>query len=221
VTINNVCSLFDQFEIVDVQAGLNREYYASSEIVYSDGEVESNINSEGYIHITYVHNATYIIFIDRDDNCFLCIYKYASETKYKEIIDNMNRLKKLSGKIDDKEAKIQEDIDNISKTITDDLIDINEFKCTECKSTDKMNFTRSTKESDVLMCKCNHCKTEYTFTPSKYYRLASKKIVYFKSNKSSRNISVSENTTSITDNNSNKSTQRRKQNESSNNTLRN
>jgi hypothetical protein len=190
MTLTNLCSLFDQYEIVDTEISLDREYYASSEIIYSDGHIESNINSEGYIHITKVIDANYIMFLDQNEACFLCIYKYTPETKYKDVIDSMNKMKRLSAKISKEDDDIEQDIKSANNIIMDDLVDINEFTCTECKSKDKMKFTRSKKDSDILTCKCQHCSTEYSFAPSKYYRLASKKVVFFKSDKSSRQIYI-------------------------------
>ena len=53
-----------------------------------------------------------------------------------------------------------------------------------------MVFTRSKSNPDVLEANCDKCQTEYTFVPSKYYKLASKRIVYFKSEKSSRLVEI-------------------------------
>lgn len=183
MTLENLCSLFDQYDIVDEKIDLSRDYYSFSENIYTDGKETHNINREGYIHIRDVQDATYIAFVDRLHNVYLCIYRYIQETKYKEIIDKYNILK----------STVRNDSKSKSKStvLAEDIIDINDFKCTECDSDEELIFKRSLTNPDILTTKCKKCKTEYTFTPSKYYKLASKRLIHSKSN-TSRLINIQE-----------------------------
>ena len=184
MTLEQVCSKFDRSHIVDTKPEIDREYYSATEITYSDGEVTCNITGQGDIHITSVHNANYFIFLDREYKTCLCIYKYAPTITYKYIIDNLHALKAEIDKIDDIMPceECENDIDHT-------LIDINNF-CCECGSKQKLVFTRSKTNYEALEVKCNECKSEYVFVPSKYYKLASKKVVYFKDEESSRKINI-------------------------------
>jgi hypothetical protein len=188
MTLENLCHLFDQYEIVDKQFQIDKDYFSAIENIYTDGKVKTNISAEGYIHINSVKDATYIIYADRKYNICLCIYKYIFETKYKEIIDKLNVIRDLVK--DMNSFTIIDKDDPTSINVDDDVIDINTFLCIECDSKENLIFNRSKTNPDILETKCNVCKTEYTFTPSKYYKLASKRTIYFKSEKSSRQIEI-------------------------------
>ena len=177
---------FDLFEVVDNHLDLDREFFSVSENLFSDCEIKSNVNREGYIHITSIQNATYIMLIDTEHNLYCCVFKYIPTTKFKEIIRNAGVLKRII----ENDYKINKDHLEDGINVEDDLVDINEFTCTECDCEDALIFTRSDTNLDALTSKCNKCHTEYTFVPSKYYRLSSKKVVFFKSEKSSRNINI-------------------------------
>lgn len=192
MTLNNLSRLFDQCEIVDTQMQIDKDYFATVNNIYSDGEFKTNITREGFIHINSVKNASYIIYVDRKYNICACIYKYALETIYKEIIDRLNALRDVVDKIKNNSNNYDEVIESVNTHIDDDVIDINSFICTECECKDKMEFHRSKTNPEALITVCNLCKTEYTFVPSKYYKLSSKKNIYFKSEKSSRSIKISE-----------------------------
>jgi hypothetical protein len=192
MTLENLCRLFDQYEIVDNQLQIDKDYFSAMENIYTDGESKTNISGEGYIHIAAVKKATYIIYADRKYNICLCIYKYTPETKYKQIIDRLNVLRDI---IKDLNTFTISDREEPIKNINDedlDLIDINTFTCIECNSKDKLSFNRSKDNPDVLETKCETCKTEYTFVPSKFYKLASKRTIYFKSEDTSRQINIKE-----------------------------
>ena len=185
MTLVDLCGLFDQYEIVDTQINIDRDFYSISEKIYTDGdELKTNVTQEAYIHITSVHNANYLMFIDRDHNIYICIYKYIPTTKYKEIVEQLHILRSLSSTFN------EYDSGECNICVNDDVIDINEFKCTECHSEEKLKYYRSKTNPEALQAKCDNCKTEYTFVPSKYYKLSSKRIVYFKSEKSSRLIDI-------------------------------
>ena len=191
MTVQEVCAYFDLSQIVDAQIEIDRDYYSAmgESSIYTDGEIKSHITSEGYIHITSVQNASYIIFADREYHTCLCVYKYIPDITCKYIIENLHRLQyKINTTMVDN--NISNDDINIDSHIDDDVIDINSFTCTECDSKDKMIFRRSGSNCDILEAKCKTCKTEYTFTPSKYYKMASKRVIYFKSEKSSRDVNI-------------------------------
>lgn len=192
MTINELCSHFDKHEIVNTQLEIDRDYYAAMSAIYSDGEVNSHINREGHIHITSVHNASYIIFVDREYDTCLCVYKYIPEIMCKYIIENLHTLQCIINKSDEYLANHTEPVNIVNDYINDDVIDINIFTCVECGSKEKMAFFRSNTNPEALETKCNNCKAEYVFVPSKYYKMSSKRVIYFKSEESSRQIEIAE-----------------------------
>ena len=191
MNIIDLCELFDKYEIVKTQIEIDRSYYATVETIYSDGDVAYNITSNGYIHINSVQNASYLMFIDIEYKKYLCIYKYIPESMYKPIIQKLQILNETISKINVfDECDDTHSVDNNDQVINNDVIDINTFKCTECDYENKLIYTRSKTNPEALETKCDKCKTEYIFVPSKYYKLSSKKIIYFKSEDSSRQIDV-------------------------------
>lgn len=183
-TLEQLCGLFDKYEIVDTQMKIDREYYSSSDVIHTDGDIKTSVNYDGYITIESVVNATYLMFMDLEQKIYLCVYKYVPKTQYKHIKQELQILKNKIG-VDD---NIVSDIN-----INDDVVDINTFRCVECDFNDKLIFKRSKSNPEALECKCKMCKTEYTFVPSKYYKLSSKRVIYFKSEESSRQIVITAN----------------------------
>ena len=177
---------FDLFEVVENHLDLDREFFSVSENIFSDGDIKSNVNREGYIHITSIQNASYVALIDTEHNLYCCVFKYIPTTKFKEIIRNAGVLKRII----ENDYKIDKNHLEDGIGVEDDLVDINEFTCTECDCEDDLVFIRSETNPDAISTKCPKCQTEYTFVPSKYYRLSSKKVIYFKSEDSSRNINL-------------------------------
>lgn len=185
MTIAELCNLFDRYEVVDTKMQLDREYYSNTNTIYSDGNIKTSIGKDAYVRVS-VYDANYVMFVDIENKIYLCVYRYIPTTKFKQIKQELQLLKNEINKLSDNNTN------DITNCINDDVIDINAFKCTECKSDEKLIFYRSKDNSDILITKCNICKSEYTFVPSKYYKLASKRTVYFKSNKSSRDIEIKE-----------------------------
>ena len=164
ITINDVCELFDLYEIVDAQMQIDRDYYASTDAIYTDGKYEYNVTRDAYIHITSVKNATFIMFLNMENEIYLCIYKYIPEEMFKIIKQKLQFLKNKISEIDYTTARISgnnESNDNniIDDFIDDSVIDINSFTCTECGSKEKLIFIRSKNNPEVLITKCNTCKT--------------------------------------------------------------
>lgn len=191
MTIDELCKLeFEQYEIVDSKVDIDKEYWSSSDMIFTDGEIKSNINREGYIHITSVKDANYVMFADRDNIPYICVYKYIYDNMFKEIIDKANILKERILKISGVETSA-EDTKPDDKPISD-LVDINNFRCTECGYDGKFSYKRTESNIDALETKCPKCNAIFTFVPSKYYKLASKKVVFFKTDQSSRNIDLEE-----------------------------
>ena len=193
MTLVDLCSLFDKHEIVNTQEEIDREYFATLDTIFTDGEYKTNVDSDAYIHITSVKNATYLIFVDIKYKIYICVYKYIADTKYKHIIQRLQILKNTIAKLGVFLDHNTEDA--IDDYIDDDVIDINSFTCIECGSKDKMKFNRSKTNPEAIETKCSTCKAEFTFVPSKYYKLSSKRVIYFKSEKSSRQIEIKENGT--------------------------
>ena len=190
--INSLCSLFDRSEIVNTQVEIdNREYYASLDSIFTDGEYKTTVGSDAYIHISSVQNASYLIFVDIEYKIYLCVYKFLPTTKYKNIKQKLQILKNLISDLNTTSSTIaQVTASSNMEYAKDDIVDINIFTCTECNSTAKLSYNRLDNNPDVLSTKCPICKTEYTFVPSKYYKLASKRIIYHKTEKTSRNINI-------------------------------
>ena len=190
MSIVDLCNLFDRSEIVDTQLELDREYYSSSDSIFTDGDYKTSIDdANGYIHITSVQNATYLIFIDVENKIYLCVYKYLPTNKYKFIKQKLQLLKNTINQYNNSNTTPVEPSTNTQYN-TGDIIDINTFKCTECNSTAKLCFRRVEGNPDALTTKCSICKTEYVFMPSKYYKLSSKRIIYHKTEDTSRNINI-------------------------------
>lgn len=192
MNINELCVLFDRYEIVESKLDIDKEYYTIIDSIYTDGSVKTDINKDGYIHILSVHNASYLIFIDTEHKIYLRIYKHIDTAKFKYIKQKLQILKnKLAEFVKDNKIDIVVNIDNsINNHIDNDVIDINTFTCTECNNTNNMIFTRSKTNPEAIETRCDNCKTEYVFVPSKYYKLSSKKTIYFKSETSSRQIEI-------------------------------
>lgn len=97
MTLVNICNLADAYYIAKHKYEINQDHIASSTLIYSDGTCKHHVNNDGYIHITSVEGATYLIYLDQEGNVFLWIYELTPELKYKEIIDSMNKLRQITG----------------------------------------------------------------------------------------------------------------------------
>lgn len=190
MTLTELCALFDKHDIVETQAQIDKEYYATLENIYTDGKYKTNITRDAYVHITSVHDATYLIFVDLENNIYLRIYRYTPDTNYKLIKQKLQFLKKTINRINKSDSQDVVENDIINEYVDDDVIDINTFTCTECESKDKLVFRRSKTNPEALKTTCATCRTEYVFVPSKYYKLSSKRTIYYKSEKSSRQIEI-------------------------------
>lgn len=177
--LNNICKCFNKYIITNKITDINAEYIASTDKIYTDGNIKSNINKNGYIHITEVNgNPNYIAFINNNNETFIAIYRYAPDYLYTYILEVANHLTTSLSKIYNK------NVNNKSLPIDNKLININKFKCEICNSRKNITFKRSKIIRDGIICSCNKCKSEYTLVPSKYYVLSSKKHNFFKSSNS-------------------------------------
>ena len=170
--LQNVCDLFDSYYIADKREELNNNYIASSTEIHTDGTFKKDIDSDGFIHISDLSDdASYLIFTDQNNNLFISIYKYIFDGKFKEIINILNKIRTNSGKKRKNDNECKPSFDPLKN-----LIDINTFTCTECDSS--LVWKKPNNIADVIMATCKNCGTEYTFIPSKYYVMKSKKQVY-------------------------------------------
>lgn len=190
MTLEKLCSKFDRAEVVNTQMQLDRVYYASTDTIYSDGNIKTSIRDDGYIRIDSVQDANFVIFVDLENKIYLCIYNYTPENKYKLILQKLRLLKNIINELNGTDLSENMVTETINNHIDNDVIDINIFTCTECGSEEKLEYNRSKTNPEALEAKCTKCQTEYTFVPSKYYKLSSKRIIYFKSQESSRDITV-------------------------------
>lgn len=208
--LRNLCKMFDVASIVEKQSQVSGKFTASSENIYSDGHVHQRINSEGYIEITKIDgNPNYVIFLDRNGEIFIQIYKYTPDTLYKRIIDDLNKLcdelgvyhehvdiSQITANIDPKtnqnQVHHQTQHDGPSLTLPDSLksrvIDINTFKCPDCNI--GISY-RKIPNSDAIIGFCSKCFVEYTLMPSRFYVIKSKKVNY-PAIKESRNFTIEE-----------------------------
>ena len=185
MTVTKLSEAADICYIAENRDELNQKYIATSEMIYSDGTNSHKINSDGYIEIDEVHNASYIVFLDITGNIFLGVYKYIAENKFKEIIDHINKIRDYMSKItitdikkDDKNNNDIEDNNDIiitNKSTNSEMmdkklntwIDINNFICAKCLNQDDFDIVKNPDASMIFTC--NRCKVEYLLVPSKYY----------------------------------------------------
>lgn len=184
MTLNSLCDLFDSYYIADPKGTINQRYRASSDMIYSDGIVHSHIDKDGYIDIKSVENADYIIFVDSTGKIFLSIYKFTDETKYKTIIDSLNKLKAQIRTHQDTDTKSdtkskgskKETRLNVKINTDGGVYNIDEFKCFECNSDPAFDTSIDDRSNVFMVCKTCGCK--YTFVPSKYMALKTKETTY-------------------------------------------
>lgn len=181
--IRDLCQMADQSYVAQHEAELNKKYIASSDVIYSDGTNSHYIDAEGYINIENISSDTsYIIFIDQAGQVYLGIYQYIEDSKFKEIMDNLKKIRLISnGYI----KKVN--TDNLSTK--DGLIDMNNLICSECGSKEFTQF-KYVNTIGEIECRCKFCRTNYTFAPSRYYFIKSKTVVY-PANKYGINVALS------------------------------
>ena len=186
----NLCAMADSYYIAEHKAEINQNYLSSSELIYTDGECEHHINRDGYIEISNITNANYIVFMDQAGNVFLSIYKYILDVKYKDVLDALNQLRAQTGmykhnanyevpknNLDVNPNKIEplREDDEILKLGPDELVNVNSMKCSICGSTDFIEPFKYDYNWNIK-CQCKKCNTIYTLIPSKYYLVKSKKL---------------------------------------------
>jgi len=172
MTLDNICTLFDSYYIAEKRSELNTKYIASSELIYSDGQFNHRINSDGYITIDNVKDAEYIIFIDQNGDVFIAIYKYIYDLKFKDIITNVNKIRSSTGM---RKHSIVSHEDTPNKIIpSGNVIDVNNFKCSVCNN--DLEFSKL--KNATVLAVCKKCNVEYALVPSKYYILKAKKQIY-------------------------------------------
>ena len=191
LTLPTICSMFDNYYIANHKADLNKTYLASSELIYSDGTYRHHVDKEGYIVITEVSDANYLIYIDQCGDICLWVYENIIEVKYKDIVDSLNTLREQTKmhkhtinnhdvcaikeehltELYEKEPKREED--PILVNAPAEIVNINSFTCSECGST---SFEAQRKQNGKFKYICMNCKTKYILIPSKYYIIKSKTI---------------------------------------------
>lgn len=204
MTLTNVCQLSDIYYIADHQIELNQRYVSLSDRIYTDGKASHHVDKEGYIIIESIIDANYLVFIDKNGDVCLWVYKYIPDTMYKTIIDHLNLLRTQTGigkhaviSHDDenndpmksssegipaaypnKQYKQNKDYkrenDEYLKQAPAEIVDVNNFICTECGELIDRNVSLNSDLS--IICTCNNCGTRFTLVPSKYYIIKSKVI---------------------------------------------
>lgn len=181
MTLTNLCNLADAYYIAKHKYEINQDHIASSNLIYSDGTSKHHVNNDGYIHITSVDDASYLIYLDQEGNVFLWIYELTPEIRYKEIIDNMNTLRSITGmqkhsikiqsklinnkkesinKENPKEEK-QELKSNKSKKEIPESITIEPIKPKRFKREDDIYLSAAPSEIvDVNNLECTECKSK-------------------------------------------------------------
>lgn len=178
--LQNVCSFTDSYYIAEYRSELNQDFYASSEMIYTDGTYDHEITCDGYIHIKNLYNADYILFLDKSSELFLGVYKHIHEVKFKEIVYGINTLRKemqdLQGSEDEKTKEEKEEERSELEITNSNMVDINNMVCTECHKSDFKEPFTYIPDTGELICECNVCHTIFTLIPSKYYLIKNKSI---------------------------------------------
>lgn len=179
--LQNVCNLFDSYFIAEKQNQLNKEYKAVSDNIITDGNYDHRINGDGYIVISNIsETANYLIFIDQNGDLFLAVYKYTPSIKFKDITDAGIKIRKNTGikkhsVLADSTSLIPSFVKPSDITQSGLLVDINTFKCPDCKK--NMIFGKFP-ESETIIAYCKNCQMEYALVPSKYYVIKARKQLY-------------------------------------------
>ena len=160
--LEDVCGLFDSFYIANTLTQMNKHYIAISSVIFSDGGYHKDAHKDGYIHITDIDGASYIIFINTNKELYLAVYKYASEStladieiKAKEIRTKMSEL--FGG-----------DDSNHDGIPDDSPINIRDPKCPFCNNALQLcgNVIGGVL---VYSTRCNHCNKGFTLEPAEKY----------------------------------------------------
>lgn len=179
--LQNVCNLFDSYFIAEKQNQLNKEYKAVSDNIVTDGDCDHRINGDGYVIISNVNKVTnYLIFIDQNGDLFLAVYKYTPNAKFKDITDAGLKIRESTGikkhaVLADSASSISSFVKSADITQSELLVDINNFKCPECK---KSMIFGKVPESETIVAYCKSCQIEYAMVPSKYYIIKARKQLY-------------------------------------------
>ena len=190
MTLEQLVKLSDVYFIAKHKIELVQDYITISDIIFSDGTFSHHILPDGYIEITDLKNANFIVFADKNQEIFLGIYINILESKFKIIVDaiqsiknQLNLVKNTTNTTEETESNIEtqeeisqeeviiRDVDTNQKDETT-LLDIVDFACLDCGSTEMTPFKYNLMGDITTQCK--HCKTIFTLTPSRYYVLKSR-----------------------------------------------
>ena len=150
--LEDVCGLFDSFYIANTQTQMNKHYIAISSVIFSDGGYHKDAHKDGYIHITDIDDASYIIFINTNKELYLAVYKYASESTLADI-----------------EIRAKEIRTKMSELFGgDSTINIRDRKCPFCNNALQLcgNVIGGVL---VYSTRCNHCNKGFTLEPAANY----------------------------------------------------
>ena len=194
--LKDILELADLAFIIKHQAEINVvEHISYSTAIYSDGKFSTKINKDtGYIIIYDIINASYLVYLDKNQKVVLYIFEYISTALIKNVIDAITDAKKQIQLVDSlSNTNIEtntstNDLDSINyhqfKTDNEiyrkilhnaNLIDINNMVCDECNQS---NFKTPVLCDDnrTIEFQCKNCYTIYRLKPSKFYVLDSKTV---------------------------------------------
>lgn len=178
-----LCESFDHCFIAEKQIDMNRKFISSSDDIFTDASnYDHKIDNEGYIVISNIDGANYVVFLDKYKELYLAIYQYTPKSEYQDIINAGNRMREkhmIGKKQDKKEPEKTSETKKVNESHDKEidyskLVDINKFtRCLSCNT----ELTR-VKDNNSFVYTCNKCKLEYTLVPSRYYVIKSRKQFY-------------------------------------------
>lgn len=163
--LQEVCDLFDSYYIANSMIQMDKRYVAVSGLVHSDGSYTKEAHRDGFVYIENVKDANYIVYIDKNKELSLAVYRYTSESKLadielicKEIRNNMHEL-----------IWDDEDGDGVPDNNT---INVEDPRCPFCNSPIVV-CNNSMGDKMLYVAKCNDCNKGYVLEPDDNYRITS------------------------------------------------
>lgn len=160
--LEEVCSLFDGYYIANSTLQMNKKYIALSSIIYSDGSYTKDAHRDGYVHIENIRDASYIIFINANEEIYLAVYKYIPESKLADVEVKFKELRSLLPSIADA---------NNDGLPDNNTINMEDPRCPFCN--EPIVVCNSSMDKMLHISKCNICKKGYTLEPDENFKITS------------------------------------------------
>ena len=201
MNIDDFNKLADGVFIAKHQAEIGQiDHTAYSSVIYTDGEYSTKVNANtGYITISNIVNATYLIYLDMNQKVILYIYENILKTTLKHVYDELAAIRSaIVPHVEDESPEDKDKPDNIDdhtvgidnvtyREFKDDrnirqtllhfngLIDINDMVCDTCGSTE-FKGPMICDDKITLEYQCIKCNTIFRLIPSRYFVVDSKTV---------------------------------------------